>query len=72
MNEQRFLDEVGKRLASARKSKSISQEELSAISGLDRVAIGYIEQGRRRPTLTTVYRLARGLDVRLADLFRGF
>lgn len=69
--ENKILDEVGSRLALARKDKQMSQEELAAKTGLDRVAIGYIEQGRRRPTLTTIIRLSRGLGVSLEKLFTG-
>lgn len=69
-SENKILDEIGKRIATARKSKGISQEQLAAEAKLDRVAIGYIEQGRRRPTLTTVIRIANGLDMNLEDLFR--
>lgn len=69
--EKTILDEIGQRIARARKAKSMSQEQLAAETGLDRVAIGYIEQGRRRPTVTTVIRLANGLELKLEHLFRG-
>ena len=69
--EKTILDEIGQRIVRARKAKSMSQEQLAAETGLDRVAIGYIEQGRRRPTVTTIIRLADGLELKLEQLFKG-
>lgn len=71
-NEDRLFRELGKRIANSRKEKSLTQAVLGEKTGLDRVAIGYIEQGKRRPTVTTLYRIARGLDVKLEDLIKGF
>lgn len=63
---------IGRRIVAARKAKSMSQEKLAAESGVDRSHMGYIEQGRRRPTVSTLYRIARSLDIKLADLFKDF
>lgn len=71
-DETQFLNSIGKRLAAARRERGLSQEKLSDLSGLDRVAIGYIEQSRRQPTLRTVYRLATAMDLSLTDLFEGY
>lgn len=68
---QKVYEALGKKVASARKSKNISQEELATRSGIDRSHIGFIEQGRRRPTVGTLYKLAKALDIKLEDLFKG-
>lgn len=39
-------------------------------SGLDRSFIAQIENGRRNPSLATIARLAAGLQVEIAELFR--
>ncbi len=70
-SEREFLDNLMKRIAQIRKDKSITQEQLAADTGLDRVAIANIETGKRRPTVTTIYRLAKGLGVKIEDLFTG-
>ncbi len=36
---------------------------------MDRVSIGYIEQGKRAPRLSTLYALARYYDVEMQDFF---
>lgn len=69
--EKAFLDKVAKRLAQLRREKGMTQELLAANSGLDRVAIANIETGMRRPTVTTIYRLAKGMGVKAEDFFKG-
>lgn len=69
-DEEQFLDALRKRITEIRKKKSITQEQLAAATGLDRVAIANIETGKRRPTVTTVYRIAKGLGVKTEELFR--
>jgi transcriptional regulator with XRE-family HTH domain len=63
--------ELGRRIASARKQHGLSQEQLAVESGLDRSHIGYLEQGRRRPTVSTLYKISRTLHISLEQLFKG-
>jgi len=63
--------ELGKRIVAARKARRISQEQLAAASDIDRSHIGFIEQGRRRPTVATLYKVAQALHLDLEDLFKG-
>ncbi len=68
--EEEFLNKLATRIAQLRHNKKITQESLAAEAGLDRVAIANIETGRRRPTVTTLYRLAKGLKVDIIELFK--
>lgn len=63
--------EIGKRIVQARKAKGISQEKLAADSSIDRSHIGFIEQGRRKPTVSTLYKIAKSLGISLEQLFKG-
>lgn len=63
--------EIGKRIVSARNAKGMSQEKLAADSGIDRSHMGFIEQGRRKPTLSTLFKIAKSLDMSLEQLFKG-
>ena len=63
--------ELGKRIVSARKARHISQEQLATASDIDRSHMGFIEQGRRKPTVTTLYKIAQALRLNLEDLFKG-
>ncbi len=67
----KIYKELGIRIVAARKSKNMSQEQLAADSGIDRSHIGFIEQGRRKPTVSTLYKIASALDIKLENLFTG-
>jgi transcriptional regulator with XRE-family HTH domain len=68
--EKQFLDSLAKRIASLRKSKGMTQEKLAAEADIDRVALANIETGKRRPTVTTVYRITQALGVRTSEVFK--
>lgn len=63
--------EIGRRITDARKSTGMSQEQLAVTSGIDRSHMGYIEQGRRKPTLSTILKIAATLNLSLEKLFKG-
>jgi transcriptional regulator with XRE-family HTH domain len=62
--------ELGKRIVTARKARNMSQEQLAAASDVDRSHIGFIEQGRRKPTVSTLYKITRAIDISLEQLFK--
>ena len=53
----------GKVLREQRTSSGLSQEALALEAQVDRTFVSQIERGIRQPTLTTVCRLARTLNV---------
>ncbi len=61
---------IGRKIVTLRKAKSMSQEKLADASELDRTHIGFIEQGRRRPTIETLYKLSEALDCEVEDFFK--
>jgi transcriptional regulator with XRE-family HTH domain len=63
--------EIGGRIANARRKNGWSQEALAAESDVASAHIGFIEQGRRKPTLSTLYKLTNALGISLEQLFRG-
>ncbi|HEV7453903.1 MAG TPA: helix-turn-helix transcriptional regulator [Candidatus Saccharimonadales bacterium] len=67
--EQQFLQKFGKRLADIRKQKGITQEKLADAVELHRTYIGFIEQGKRNPSIGNIHRIARALKVSVKDLF---
>jgi len=69
--EKDFVKSFGKRLADVRKVKGLSQEELAYRAGMHAVAITYIETGKRKPGITSIYKLAKGLSINVEDLFKG-
>lgn len=63
--------EIGERIVTARRKLEMSQEQLASSSGIDRSHMGFIEQGRRKPTLSTLIKIAKTLDMTLEQLFKG-
>ncbi|MGQ9621164.1 MAG: helix-turn-helix domain-containing protein, partial [Bacteroidales bacterium] len=74
VERKHIFDEAGlrafaKRLKQVRKVKDLSQEELALRCELSLSQIARIETARINPTLSTVFRLARALDIELSELF---
>ncbi|AQS70828.1 helix-turn-helix domain-containing protein [Streptomyces pactum] len=61
---------LGERIRAERERKKITQERLHLGAGISRNVLQLIESGRHNPTLFTLLRIARVLDVPLADLVR--
>jgi len=70
-NVDQVYSEIGRRIVNARNASGMSQEKLASDSGIDRSHIGFIEQGRRKPTVSTLYKIANSLDTTLEQLFKG-
>jgi transcriptional regulator with XRE-family HTH domain len=71
-DEKAFLTHFGKRMAVFRKHANITQEKLAEVVGVHRTYIGFIEQGRRNPSIGTIYRIATALGIPLKCLFEPF
>ena len=59
----------GKRLAEIRKSKNVTQEELSFKSGLSLSQIARIETGKINTSICTVYEISKALEIEPGELF---
>jgi len=71
-SEQKFLNSFGKRLGAIRKQKGITQEKLADMVDVHRTYIGFIEQGKRNPSISNIYKIAKALKVSLKDLFEPY
>jgi transcriptional regulator with XRE-family HTH domain len=63
---------VGRNVQRIRKKKGLTQEQLAEISGFSQQYISGLEQGRRNPTVVTLYELASALGVSHLELVRPF
>lgn len=72
ISEQKLMKAFGKRVATVRKSKGVTQQQLAEQIGMSVVAIAYIETGKRWARLGTLNKIAKALKVNVADLFTGF
>jgi ribosome-binding protein aMBF1 (putative translation factor) len=69
MSENSLQLIVGKNIRKIRESKSISQQELAAKCNFEKSNMSRLEAGRVNPTLSTLEKVAKALDVSLAELF---
>ena len=70
MDKQELLKSVGKRIQDIRVNKGLTQVDLvGKIDGdIDTTNISRIDSGRTNPTIYTLYRIAKALEVNLNDL----
>jgi transcriptional regulator with XRE-family HTH domain len=62
---------LGREIRRHRKALGLSQEVLAERAGLHRNYVGFLERGERNPSATTIFVLARALEVRVSDLVAG-
>lgn len=67
--EQKLLDGFGKQVASFRKRRELTQQQLAEAVGMSVVAIAYIETGKRWVRPGTLSKIAKELKVNVSDLF---
>lgn len=67
-SEKEYLISLGKKIKEIRLSKKISQTEIAYRCGFDKSNYNTIEAGKRNPTITSLIKIAKALDVNLIDL----
>jgi transcriptional regulator with XRE-family HTH domain len=60
---------VGKQIQKIRESKGLSQQDLAAKCNFEKSNMSRLETGRVNPTLSTLDKVAKALDVTLIELF---
>ncbi len=61
------LIKLGLKIAEYRKEKDLSQEELGFMIRSARNYIGCIERGEKSPSISTLCKIAKALDVKVKD-----
>jgi transcriptional regulator with XRE-family HTH domain len=62
---------VGRNVKRIRQEKGLTQEQLAELSGFSQQYISGLEQGRRNPTIVSIYELATALGVSHMELVRS-
>lgn len=68
ISKKDILIKFGERVRELRKSKGLSQEELSFKADLHRTYIGMIERGEKNITLVNIEKIANSLEVSINNL----
>ena len=61
---------VGRNVRRIREKKGLTQERFAELSGFSQQYISGLENGRRNPSIVTIYELAKALGVSHIDLVR--
>ena len=64
----RIPKNVGKKIQKLRQAKNISQVKMAEMIGLTPTYVGFIEQGSRNPSISTLDKIARVLKVKMSEL----
>jgi transcriptional regulator with XRE-family HTH domain len=67
--DEQGLKLLAQRLKQLRSEKKITQEELAHLSDLTLSQIARIETVKINPTVSTMFRIAKALDVKITELF---
>ncbi|MBD2098481.1 helix-turn-helix transcriptional regulator [Trichocoleus sp. FACHB-591] len=68
-NDQEIRQRFGKAIRRRRRELDITQEKLAELAELHRTYISNLERGDANPTLDMINRLAKALDISIAQLF---
>jgi transcriptional regulator with XRE-family HTH domain len=63
---------VGAAVRTLREDKGLTQLQLAELAELHLNYVGLVERGERNISLHNILKLAKALDVRVADLMAGF
>jgi len=72
MNENpELMRAFGDVIQEKRKKLGLSQERLSLAAGLDRTFVWKVEQGKRNPSLESLFKIAAALEIEPDELVRA-
>ena len=71
INSNNVYKQISQKIIHFRNEKKVTQEKLALNAGLNRAYIGYIERGERKPTITTLVKIAEALGIKLYKLFQN-
>lgn len=60
---------IGSRIVELRKLKGIKQVDLAITAGIDNSSLRRIEEGKANPTVKSLAKIAKALDVPIIELF---
>lgn len=65
------ISKLGQKLKTLRKKRGLRQSELADLAGINRSYLSNLENGHSSPTIEVLDRIARGLELSLADILPG-
>ena len=71
MKKTQLLNDIGQRIKRIRKEKSISQQDLANMCEFEKARMSRLESGNANPTVVTLYKISKALDVHISELNEG-
>ena len=65
-----ITEEIGKRIKEIRSEKGISQEKLALKAELDRTYVAGVENGKRNPSIKSLEKILKALEVSFGEFFK--
>lgn len=69
--KKEFAKRLAKRVKEARLSQGLSQEALANRAGYYRTYVGHIETATYSPSVHTIWRLAKAMDIDVGELLKS-
>lgn len=70
MKEPDLLTKLGEKIRSLRMKKNMTQNDLAIECDFEKASMSRIESGRSNPTVKTLLKISKALDVHIAELFK--
>jgi len=70
-SEEQFLVELGQRIRSARQGANLTMKTLGDRIGISQAQISQIEAGLSAPSLSTLFRLSKAVQINMSQVFAG-
>lgn len=70
MKEHDLLAKIGERIKYIRTKKNMSQNELALECNFEKASMSRIESGQTNPTIRTLAKICKALDIPMVELFR--
>ena len=71
MNEPDLLSKIGMRIRDSRIKKKMTQNALAKECGFEKASMSRLESGRSNPTIHTLCKICKALDIQITELFIG-
>jgi len=70
MYERTLTEKFGKKLKLERVKRDLSQEKLAELANLHKNAIGFIERAENSPTLDSIEKISKALNIAPSELLK--
>ena len=70
MGDNKLLIKLGEKIKKIRISKNLTQNELAMECDFEKARLSRIESGHSNPTIRTLFKISKALDIPMEELFK--